>query len=228
MLQAAISAGVPRFVHVSTEAVLMDGHRPIVQADESWSLPEKPLGPYARTKGEAERRVAAAHARGLQTVVVRPRFIWGKGDTNVLPKLIEATRAGVLQWIGGGEYLTSTCHVTNVCEGMLKAAQKGQPGALYFLTDGPPVIFRKFISDLLETQGVTPPTRSVPRGLVHFFARVGDWAWRTLPLKGSPPLSHSAFFLMGNAVTVNDAKARRELGYEGSVSIAEGLRGLRA
>lgn len=224
MLEAAQGAKVPRFVHVSTEAVLVDGIRSIHRVDETFPLPEKPLGLYSLTKGEAEKRVRSANRSDFQTVIVRPRFIWGKGDTTLLPRLIEATHSGALQWIGGGRYLTSTCHVTNVCEGIYKAVLHGHPGHTYFLTDGTPVPFRDIIEALLRTQGVTPPTRSVPRWLAHAFARIGDFVWSTFRLKGQPPLPHSSFHLIGEEVTVNDAKARQELGYKAEVTLEQGLK----
>src|SRR5438552_2062082 len=43
LLAAARAAGVGRFVHVSTEAVLVGGP-PIINADETWPLPEHPIG----------------------------------------------------------------------------------------------------------------------------------------------------------------------------------------
>ena len=39
MLRAARAAGVKRFVHCSTEAVLVGGSKPIVNADETWPVP---------------------------------------------------------------------------------------------------------------------------------------------------------------------------------------------
>jgi nucleoside-diphosphate-sugar epimerase len=222
MIAAAREAGVPRVVHVSTEAVLIGGG-PIVQADETRPRAQKPIGVYPKTKGEAEKRAIAACAPGFDVVVVRPRFIWGKGDTNLVPKLIEATRSGALKWIAGGQYLTSTCHVRNVCEGMVKAAAKGGPGEIYFLTDGEPIAFREMIERLLRSAGVEPPTQSVPRWVVHATAIVVDAAWRTLPLRGRPPLTHTAFHLIGNEVTVRDDKARRELGYVGEVTREQGF-----
>ena len=43
-------------------------------------------------------------------------------------------------------YLTSTCHVANVVESALLAAERGSPGEIYFLTDGPPVEARRLHS----------------------------------------------------------------------------------
>jgi nucleoside-diphosphate-sugar epimerase len=223
VLAAANQAGVPRFVHVSTEAVLV-GADPIVQVDETRPIPDAPLGVYPRTKAEAERRALAANRSDFAVMVVRPRFIWGEGDTTLLPRLVEGARTGALKWIGGGRYLTSTCHVKNVCEGMWKAAERGRGGEIYFLTDGAPIAFRDMITRMLESQGVAPPTASVPRWAAHAMAIATESVWRTLRLRGRPPLPHATFHLIGDEVTVRDDKARRELGYVGEVDREQGLR----
>ena len=84
------------------------------------------------------------------------------------------------------------------------------------------------MSELLRTQGVEPPTRSVPRWVAHAAAYGADAAWRLLKLKGHPPLTHAAFHTIGEEVTVSDAKARRELGYAAQVSREQGLREMAA
>jgi nucleoside-diphosphate-sugar epimerase len=219
-LAAAKAAGVARFVHVSTEAVLADGE-PIVRADETRPYPARPAGPYPITKGLAERAVVAATAPGFATVVVRPRFIWGKGDTSLLGQFVDAVKAKRFAWIDGGHYPTSTCHVENVVEGALLAADKGAPGAIYFLTDGAPVDFREFITALLATQGIDPGTRSVPRWVAKSLAAALGW----LP---APPITRTAIAVIGGEVTVDDTKARRELGYAGKVTRDAGLAEMRA
>jgi len=46
----------------------------------------------------------------------------------------------------------------------------------------------------------------------------GEAAWRVLPLPGQPPLSRMSVATIGQAMTFDDGKARRELGYEGGGS----------
>jgi nucleoside-diphosphate-sugar epimerase len=220
-LAAARAAGVRRFVHVSTEAVLADG-RPIVRADETRPYPERPAGPYPISKGQAERAVITASRVGeLETVAIRPRFIWGKGDTSVLPELVEAVRKKRFAWIDGGHYLTSTCHVANVVEGALLAAERGGAGEIYFLTDGAPIEFRAFMTELIATQGADAGEREVPRWLARTAAALTGWLPR-------PPVTKTAIALVGGEVTVDDAKARRELGYVGKVTREAGLAEMRA
>jgi nucleoside-diphosphate-sugar epimerase len=218
VLDAARAAMVKRVVHISTEAVLCG--RPIVDVDETAARPAHPVGLYAETKGLAEDRVRAANRDGLETVIVRPRFIWGRGDTTLLRNFVEASRRGVYAWIGGGRHRSSTCHVRNVCEGAMLAAERGRPGEVYFLTDGEPVQFREFVTRMVATQGVALPSRSLPHWLARLLAAL---MVRTMK---DPPLTPMTVRLIGETVTVRDDKARRELGYRGSVSIEEGLREL--
>lgn len=227
LLVAARIAGASTLVHVSTEAVYADGG-PMADFDESRPLPARPLPRYPESKNLAERAVVAANAPGFVTVICRPRLIWGAGDTSVLPKLVEAAKAGRLAWIDGGRYPTQSCHVDNVIEGLLLAAERGRGGEAYFLTDGEPVEFREFLSALLATQGVTVPDRSVSFRTAYAFGTVCEWLWEHLPLRGAPPVSRMPIALGGQAVTPIDARARRELGYSGAMSRATGLAALSA
>lgn len=227
-LAACSQAGVSRFVHVGTEAALMAG-QPLVHVDET--APLRPDSPalYSATKAEAEQLVVAANVDGtFETVVVRPRFVWGRGDTTLLPEMTEMVRAGRFAWIGGGRNLTDTTHVENVVEGLVLGAARGKAGNAYFVTDGEPVVFREFVTELLRTQGVEPGSRNVPVPVAATLATVGELAWRTLPLPGRPPLTRFAFWVSSQECTIRIDKARAELGYAPVETRAEGLAELRA
>ena len=222
MLEAARQVGVRRFVLVSTEAVLADGN-PIRFVDESAPYPKRHAGDYARTKALAEQLVLAADCREMATSAVRPRLVWGPGDTTVLPQILQAVADDRWAWVHGGHYLTSTCHVLNLCEGIQVVAERGAGGHAYFVTDGAPVEFRSFVTRCAAEHGVTMPDRTIPYPLARTTAAVLDRGWRVLPLKGEPPVSAAAMALGGHEVTVNDGRARRELGYTPVISVDEGI-----
>ncbi len=225
VITAAKAAGVRRLIHVSSEAALLDGS-PMVRVNETRPLPARPFQYYPASKTASEALVRAANGTELETVVVRPRLIWGAGDTSLLPQLMEGVKRGRFKWIAGGRHLTSTCHVANVVEGLLLAAEKGRAGEVYFLTDGEPVKFREFLTRMLATQDVHVGDGSLPRGLARALAAVCEALWRALPLPGKPPVTRMVVYLFGEEVTVSDAKARRELGYRGRMSIDDGLKGM--
>ncbi len=227
VLSACAQAGVQRFVHVGTEAALLAG-QPLVDVDETAPLrPDSPVL-YSSTKARAEQLVLDASRDGFETVVVRPRFVWGRGDTTLLPTMVELVRSGRFAWIGGGRHCSSTTHVDNVVEGLILGATKGVPGSVYFVTDGEPVVFREFVTELLSTQEVQAPTRSIPAPVAHAMAVVGESAWRALPLPGRPPLTRFAYWVSSQECTIRIEKARTELGYEPIRTIDDGLRELRA
>jgi nucleoside-diphosphate-sugar epimerase len=226
VLEACAQAGVRRFVHVGTEAALLAGS-PLVNVDETAPLrPDSPVL-YSSTKARAEQLVLDANRDAFETVVIRPRFVWGRGDTTLLPTMVEMVRGGRFAWIGGGRHRTSTTHVENAVEGLVLGATSGAPGNAYFVTDGDPVVFREFVSELLATQNVQAPNRSIPAPVAAALATAGETAWRLLPLPGRPPVSRFAFWVSSQECTIKIDKARRELGYEPVKSRSEGLAGLR-
>ena len=225
-LEAARRAGVRRFVHVGTEAALLAG-QPLVDVDETAPLRPDSKAPYSSTKARAEQAVRDANGDGLETVVVRPRLVWGRGDTTILPALVEAVRAGRFRWIAGGRHRTSTTHVDNAVHGLVLGAERGQPGGVYFVTDGEPVVFHDFVVELLATQGVEAPESSVPAPVARVAAPALEGAWRVLRLRGQPPLTRLAYWLSALETTIDISRAHRELGYEPVKSIPEGMAELR-
>jgi nucleoside-diphosphate-sugar epimerase len=226
VLEACREAGVERFVHVGTEAALLAG-RPLVNVNEDAPLRPDSKAPYAATKAMAEQAVLDANEEGFETMVVRPRLVWGLGDTNIMPSLIAAIEGGRFSWIGGGRQLTSTTHVDNAVEGLVLGAEKGKPGGVYFVTDGEPVTFRDFVTELVETQGVEVPGRNMPTRLARVAAAACEATWRALPLRGTPPVTRIAVWLSSLETTIDISRARAELGYEPMRGVEEGLEELR-
>jgi nucleoside-diphosphate-sugar epimerase len=225
-LAACAEAGVKRFVHCGTEAALMAGE-PLVNLDETAPLRPDSRAPYPATKARAEQAVREASREGFETVVVRPRFVWGKGDTTLLPEMVATVESGRFAWVGGGRNVTDTTHVDNVVEGLVLAAEKGRPGEAYFVTDGEAVVFREFVTDLLRTQGVEPPDRSLPAWTAAPMARVCEALWKALPLPGAPPMTTFRSWFLTQECTIDISKARSELGYKPVVSHEQGLAELR-
>ena len=224
VVNACRAGGVRRLVHVGTEAALMAG-QPLVNVDEN--APLRPDSPalYSSSKARAEQIVRSAD---LETVVVRPRFVWGRGDTTLLPQIIELVRSGRFRWVGGGRQLTATTHIDNTVEGLWLGATKAPAGGVYFVTDGEPVVFREFLTEMLGTQGVTIPDKSAPPAVARAAAASAERIWRLLKRPGSPPLTRFAVWVSSQECTIDISRAERELGYHPVISREEGLAELRS
>jgi nucleoside-diphosphate-sugar epimerase len=222
VIDACRDAEVRRLVHVGTEAALMAG-QPLVNVNEDAPLRPDSAALYSSSKAKAEQLVRAANGDGLETVVVRPRFVWGRGDPTLLPALTEMVRSGRFRWVGGGEQLTATTHVDNTVEGLWLAATRAPAGGVYFVTDGEPVVFREFVSRMLAARGVTAPDKSVPAGAARAAAAAAERIWRVLRRPGSPPLTRFAVWVSSQECTIDISRAERELGYRPVTSREEGL-----
>lgn len=224
IIKACRALQILKLVFHSSEAVLFDGG-PLSRVDESCAYPVNPVGSCAQSLQNAEARVLSANAVSLETIVVRPRLLWGGDDDQFVPCLLKNANAGTLRLVGEGKFLTSTCHVANACEGVIRALQHGQGGEVYFLTDGSPIMFKEFVRGLLLASGVRDVdeaiSRSIPLWLAKRLARLAEMMGRRVGKQ--PQLTQSGVGLIGQEITVLDEKAREKLGYRSQKSMAQGM-----
>ena len=81
-------------------------------------------------------------------------------------------------------------------------------------TDGGPVVFKEFVSELMRTQALQVPGRSVPVFAARGLAAVGA-------------IPRFAFWVASQDCILDDTKAREQLGYRPVISREEGLAALR-
>lgn len=228
LLAASQRAGAKAFIAISAAAVVMDdAGSPLRQVDEmARTYPESRL-PYIASKAAAEAAVLAANAPGFRTLALRPPAIWGPGDafSAALPNLLKRRQFG---YIDRGDYPYVTCHVDNVVEAVLCALQADAGGRAYFINDREPTTFRAFVVDIARALGLDARRApSMPYGDAHGIGRVMEGLWAMAGASADPPLSRAMVRLIGREFTTSDAAARRELGYVGQRTRAEGLAGYR-
>lgn len=138
IMEEALSAGVTKVVHCSTESILKSVRRSGQAAngatDESVELTlDDMAGAYCRGKFVAEQEAFAAVKKGLPVVIVNPTVPIGPGDRRITPP----TRM-MLGFLNGTypAYLNSTLNVIDardVALGHILAADKGEVGTRYIL-----------------------------------------------------------------------------------------------
>lgn len=229
MLAAARAAGTRRFVHIGTEAAIVRG-QDVRGGDETAPLALDSPYPYCRTKAAAEKAVREANApgAGFETIVLRPRFIWGPGDQTLLPAIRHMAANGRWMWIDHGQAMTSTVFIDNLAEAIVMALDHGRPGEAYYILDDGDRSLREIISGMALASGVNLPDRSIPRWTADLMAAGFEAAWRLFNLSGAPPLTRHAAMVASRHCTLKGEKARAELGYAPAGSVEEGLRRLRA
>jgi nucleoside-diphosphate-sugar epimerase len=186
---------------------------------------------YSRTKAHAEKAVREANhpESGFETIVVRPRFVWGPGDETLLPILRRMSEAGRFAWIDGGHHKTSTTYIGNLVYAMELALTQGRSGEAYFvLDDGGPVAFRDFLPKMAEAAGFVLKGNEMPGSLIRAIAFFAEKAWRILPLSGAPPIARFGANILSRECSLSDAKARNDMNYRPPFTREQGLLALAA
>ena len=234
VIAACRAHGIGKLVHTSTPSVVHRATHPV----EGASAAEVPYGEgvkahYAATKIIAEREVLAANDAALATVALRPRLIWGPGDTQILPKLVARARSGRLRLVGNGDNLVDTTYIDNAAQAHLQALACLQPGAAcagraYFISNGEPWPLREVLNGLLRAADAPEVRKTIPFRVAYALGAACEGAWSALPLSGEPPMTRFLAEQLSTAHWYSMAPATRDFGYVPKVSMMEGLERLRA
>ena len=111
--------GIKRLIYVSSPSVVFTGQDQH-HVNEAVSYPRRFASVYSLTKKLGEDLVNAA-APYVETVIIRPKAIFGPGDRTLLPQLIAAARRNRLPQIGDGSNLVDLTYVENVADALLLA-----------------------------------------------------------------------------------------------------------
>lgn len=229
VIEACRALGIDRLVYTSTPSVTHRKTHP-VEGGTADTVPygEHLKAPYAATKQIAEQAVLAANDATLATVALRPRLIWGVGDNQLLPRLVERANAGRLRFVGDGGNVIDTTYVDNAAQAHFDAFEHLAPGAAcagraYFISNGEPRTVREIVNGLLAAAGAPQVTRTIPFGVAYTAGVVCEGLWHALPLKGEPPMTRFLAEQLSTTHWYDMAPARRDFGYVPKVSIHEGL-----
>jgi nucleoside-diphosphate-sugar epimerase len=225
LLESAEQVGATTFIHISAAGIVMDDRgTPVRNADESAPTFPNHFSAYLASKARGEAIVLTANKPGFRTLALRPPALWGPGDpfSRALP---HAINSGQFAFVDRGDYAFATCHVDNVIEAIQRALERGEGGRAYFIADPEIQTFREFVASLANVQGLSiEKLRSIPYWLALTLGRLMDAVWSLTRKAGDPPVSRSMMRMIGREFSINDAAARRELGYAGTTSRAAGLR----
>ncbi len=231
VLSACARHGIGILVYTSSPSVVHGGGD-IENGDESLPYADHFQAPYPETKARAERLVLAANGENLKTCALRPHLIWGPGDNQLLPRLIEKNRAGRLR-LPDPTKLIDTVYIDNAAAAHVLALDNlagpgSAAGKAYFISNGEPLANGEIIARLLEAAGETPNIGTVPPGLAMTIAGAVEGLWRLTRRRSDPPLSRFVVEHLATAHWYNLQAAKRDLGYVPTVSITEGLERLRS
>jgi 2-alkyl-3-oxoalkanoate reductase len=225
VIAACRAAGVAKLVFTSSPSVVASD-RHLRGVDESQPYPARHRALYPQTKARAEMAVLAAHGAGVRTIALRPHLIFGPGDTNLVPTILERARAGRLVQVGDGSNLVDLTHIDDCVAAHLLAAaaldaRPSAGGRAFFISQGTPVRLWEWIARVLALHGLPPVRRRIPAGGALLLGTIAEAVWRTCGFASDPPLTRFLAEEMATDHYFDITAARRHLGYAPSCSVWE-------
>jgi nucleoside-diphosphate-sugar epimerase len=231
VIKACLYNNVKRLIFTSSPSVVF--HNTDQEGvDESEPYPRRFLSHYPRTKAMAEQLVLKANSSELATVSLRPHLIWGPEDSQLIPRIISRARAGKLRLVGDGKNLVDTVYIDNAVSAHLKALEVLFPesqasGNAYFITNGEPLPIAEIINRILKAAGLPPLTKKIPTKVAYAAGALMEFVYSAMKRKDEPLMTRFLARELSCAHWFDISAARRDLGYNPTISIDEGIRRLK-
>ena len=221
---------VSKLVYTSSPSVVFGGGN-MEGVNESAPYPKTYQTHYPKTKAMAERKVLSANDNDLATVALRPHLIWGPGDPNFLPRLIERRKSGRLARIGTQPHLVDCIYIDNAVDAHILAQDRlyqGSPisGKAYFISQGEPIDIGELMDRIIGAAGLAPIDRTVPCSLAYAAGWLLEMIYGVFRLQREPPMTRFLAKQLSTAHWFDISAAQKELGYRPAISMEEGFRRL--
>ncbi|MBL9199484.1 MAG: NAD(P)-dependent oxidoreductase [Opitutaceae bacterium] len=212
--------GRPKLIYISSSSVFY-------RNEHQFDLTEaSPIGPafvntYAETKFLGEQLV-----RGYAGpwVILRPRAVFGPGDTVLFPRILAAARAGRLPYFttDGPPARGDLIYIDSLSDYILRAARDPAITGEFNLTNAEPVAIMALLLEIFAALGIPAPTRRLPVKRALALAGALEAAYRALPFLGEPPITRFGVGVFAYSKTFDVRKSVAALGPP-SVALREGI-----
>lgn len=201
---------VKHLIYISSSSVFYR------EEDQEGMTEETPIGPdfvnhYARTKYEGEQ--AAKNFSG-RVVILRPRAVFGEGDTVLFPRILAAAQAGkMFRFLRDGPPVRGDLiHIGSLCEYMLRAALDTEVEGDFNLTNDAPVEIEPFLWEIFRRLGIRLPDKTMSCGKALKVATAIEWFYKIFIPHKEPPITRFGIGVLAFSKTFDASKTLRVLG----------------
>ncbi|KAH8820304.1 3-beta hydroxysteroid dehydrogenase/isomerase family-domain-containing protein [Xylogone sp. PMI_703] len=243
VIEACQKTDVKALVYTSSASVVSDNASDLINADERWPIiaPKNQTEYYSLTKAEAETLVIAANrSPKLLTAAIRPASIFGPGDVQLLPPILNVLKNNQTRYqLGENDNLFDFTYVVNVAHAHCLAARallhtstlstapldyEKVDGEVFFITNDSPVYFWDFARMVWKAGGSDKGIDHVwhlPKDLM--LAAGGAAEWVMWLIGRTPKLTRRQVKYSCMTRYYNISKAKTRLGYKPIVPLKEGI-----
>lgn len=212
---------VKRFVYVSSPSIYA-GKMDRTNIKENDYDDNNKLNYYIESKILAEKELDKN--RDVNWVIIRPRGLFGIGDTSIIPRLIRVnSKIGLPLFNKGKNYVDMTC-VENVAHALRLCLESEKAvGNIYNITNGEPQCFKDLLEELFDKLGVKPKYMFININVIYFISCLIELFYKTFRIYKEPMLTKYNVCTLGYSQTLDITKAKKDLKYKPIITLSEGI-----
>ena len=224
VIKFCLKNNVQRLIYVSSPSVYSAKYDRLNIVEEDYDKKNK-LNFYIRSKILAEDLIHKIEDKKLETVIIRPRGLFGIGDTSLIPRLINANRKIGMPLFNDGKNVVDVTCVENVAYSLRLAMESEKAnGKTYNITNGEPTEFKKILDNLFEELGEKANYRKMNINLMYFVASVIESFYKLFRIYKEPMITKYTIATLGYSQRLNIEKAKQDLGYKPKITLEEGIK----
>lgn len=224
VIKFCLKNNVRRLIYVSSPSVYSAKFDRFNIKEEDFDKNNK-LNFYIKSKILAENLINKIDNQKLETVIIRPRGLFGIGDTSLVPRLINAnSKIGIPLFNDGKNVVDITC-VENVAYSLRLAMEKEEAnGNIYNITNGDPTEFKNILDKLFTELEERANYRKMNINLMYFVASVIELFYKLFRIYKEPMITKYTIATLGYSQSLNIEKAKKDLDYNPKITLEEGIK----
>lgn len=212
---------IKRLVYVSSPSVYSD-KADRLNIDESDFDENNKLNYYIESKIIAENEIHKT--KEVPFVIIRPRGLFGIGDTSIIPRLIKANRKIGIPLFNDGKNIVDITCVENVALALRLAIEsKNAVGKTYNITNGEPREFKNILEELFQQINEQPKYLKISLNLMYGVSDIIEGIYKILHIYKEPMITKYTICTLGYSQTLNIEKAKKDLNYIPKMTLSEGI-----
>lgn len=215
---------VERLVYVSSPSVYSAKCDRLNIKEEDFNKNNK-LNYYIKSKILAENIINNVNTTQLETVIIRPRGLFGIGDTSIIPRLIRANRKIGIPLFNNGKNIVDITCVENVALALRLAIEsKNAVGNTYNITNGEPREFKNILEELFEQINEPPKYLKINLNLMYGVSSIIEFIYKVFHIYKEPMITKYNICTLGYSQTLNIEKSKKDLNYIPKMTLSEGIK----
>ncbi|WP_028972937.1 NAD-dependent epimerase/dehydratase family protein [Spirochaeta cellobiosiphila] len=214
---------IKRLIYISSPSIYCS-------PENQFDIPEeriitgKPFNYYIKSKRMAETLIKSQINPSFEWTIIRPRGLFGIGDTSLIPRLMEANDKQGIPLIRSGKNLMDITYVDNVSYSIYLALIKDNVNTQIFnITNGEPMTFKQMITMFMNKINKPVKFLKLPLPLFKLIVSAIEAWYKFFKIYEEPPVTLYTLITLGYSQTLDISKAEKILDYKPLISVEEGM-----